>query len=119
MEERASGEREPSARRGRSMRVTFLPWDLGTFLPCLRQANGDRLLRVGDLLAGLAALQLAMLELVHGFLDALLSFLTVTGHRNHLLSVVVDSLSRIYANAMPKQSARPSAAHRRADAAPL
>src|SRR5688572_27042249 len=60
--------------------LILFPWHLGPFLPCLRQANGDRLFRVGDLFAGLATLQLAMLELVHDFLDTLLGFLSVTGH---------------------------------------
>src|SRR5205085_1783490 len=56
--------------------------DLGPFLACLGQADGDRLLGVGDLLPRPAALELALLELVHRLLDLLLGLGAVLPSHN-------------------------------------
>src|SRR5262245_52033783 len=60
------------------MRSTcLLAGDLRAFSPGLRQADGNRLFRVGYLLVGLAALELAVLVFVHGVLHFALRFLAV------------------------------------------
>src|SRR5262249_1785176 len=62
------------------MLAALLLRDLGPLPPRLGQADGNGLLGVGHLPAGLTALELALLELVHRLPDRLLGFFPVAWH---------------------------------------
>src|SRR5262249_19193224 len=71
-----------SCRNGRSSRArsTLLGGHLRALLAGLRKPNCDGLLGIGHGLLRPAALELALLELVHRLLDLLLGFLTILRH---------------------------------------
>src|SRR5207253_398395 len=81
------------ARRRFALRRRRLPRHLGAGLARLGQADRDRLLAALHRLAGAAALQRAVLALVHRAFHLALRFLSITGHEGLLAYCVSDPTS--------------------------
>src|SRR5258708_26114342 len=83
----------PARRRSALRRRRLLPRHLGARLARLGEADRDRLLAALHRLAGAAALQRAVLALVHRAFHLALRFLSITGHEGLLAYCVSDPTS--------------------------